>query len=174
MTSSNLATYSPQDVSIVISQGNNSHVVSGFAEDMIVGIERNTDTYLRYTGADNTSTRIYVADRSVKITLHLQQTSVSNAILSQLFENDRASKSSSTLFAVLVKDNTGMTLVHSTECYISRLPNSDFGNNMKIREWVIEAVDADYFIGGNSPFTPEDAAVFTALGGTIPSAFAPS
>ena len=74
MAFNRLATFAPNDVTIVISQASTglSYIVSGYSEDSIVGIERNAETYTLYTGADNTNTRIYNANTAAKITLSLQ------------------------------------------------------------------------------------------------------
>jgi len=98
MASQYTSTFSPQDVTVVISQGTFSHIVSGFSEDSIVTVEKNSDTYSLYTGADDTNSRVYQANTSAMITLPLQQTSNSNDILSQLYENDRASRDASGCF----------------------------------------------------------------------------
>lgn len=167
MASSYTATFSPQDVTIVISQGDFSHIVSGFSEDSIVTVERNSDTYSLYTGADDTNSRIYQPNTSSMITIPLQQTSNSNDILSQLYANDRAAKDSTGMFSITVKDNSGRSLFFAQEAFIARLPDAQFGNTMQLREWQVQAVRLDAIFGGNSLFTPEDAASLEQLGGTV-------
>jgi hypothetical protein len=169
MASTFTSTFAPNDVTVVISQGAFSHVVSGFSEDSIVSIERNSDTFSLYTGADDTNTRIYQADTSAMITLPLQQTSNSNDILSQLYENDRASRDSTGLFNITVKDNSGRSTFFAEEAFIAVVPNSSFGNTMQLREWQIQAVRLQTFNGGNAKFSPEDQAAFEEIGGTVES-----
>ena len=90
MSTQRLATFAPNDVTVVITQRSSgiAHIVSGYSEDSIVNIERSAETFTMYTGADNTSTRIYNANKSATVTLSLQQTSASNDILSLLYAND--------------------------------------------------------------------------------------
>ena len=167
MASKYTSTFSPQDVTVVISQGTFSHIVSGFSEDSIVTVERNSDTYSLYTGADDTNSRIYQADTSAMIMLPLQQTSNSNDILSQLYLNDKANRDSSGLFAITIKDNSGRSLFFAEEAFISVVPDASFGNTMQLREWSIQAVRLDATFGGNANFTPEDAESFEQLGGVV-------
>lgn len=169
MTAQRLATFAPNDVTIIISQASSgiAHIISGFSEDSIVQIERNAETFTMYTGADNTSTRIYNANKSAKLTVSLQQTSASNDILSQLYANDAATRNSSGLFSVHVKDLSGRSDYFSDDAYIGVVPNSNFANSMQTRDWVIHAHNLDTVIGGNSIFTPEDQATLAALGGVV-------
>lgn len=173
MASKYTSTFSPQDVTVVISQGNFSHIVSGFSEDSIVTVERNSDTFMLYTGADDTNSRIYMPNTSAMITLPLQQTSNSNDILSQLYANDRASRDSSGMFSITVKDNSGRSLFFATEAFIGRVPDASFGNSMQLREWQIQAVRLDVTFGGNANFTPEDAEALEQLGGTVENKWLP-
>ena len=173
MASAYTSTFAPNDVTVVISQGDFSHVVSGFSEDSIVTIERNSDTFSLYTGADDTNTRIYQANTSGMITLPLQQTSNSNDILSQLYENDRASRDSSGMFAITVKDNSGRSVFFAEEAFIGRVPDASFGNSMNLREWQIQAVRLKVTFGGNAYFTPEDQASLEQLGGQVEEKWLP-
>lgn len=169
MAFNRLATFAPNDVTIVISQQSTglSYVVSGFSEDSIVSIERNAETYSLYTGADNTNTRIYNANTSAKITMSLQQTSSGNDILSSLYLNDAASRDSTGLFSISVVDNSGRSTYFSEEAYIAVVPNSEFGNKMQTRDWVIEATRLDTYIGGNSKLSAEDSGALVQLGQTV-------
>lgn len=166
MTQQRVATFAPADVTIVISQESSgiAHILSGFSEDSIVQIERNAETFTMYTGADNTSTRIYNANTSAKLTISLQQTSASNDILSALYRNDAATRNSSGLFTLQVKDNSGRSNFFSDDAYIGVVPNSSFNNSMQTREWVLHAHNLQSDIGGNAVISPEDQATLAALG----------
>lgn len=169
MTAQRLSTYAPNDITIIITQESSgiAHIMSGFSEDSIVQIERVAETFTMYTGADNTSTRIYNANKSAKLTVALQQTSASNDILSQLYANDAATRNSTGLFSIHVKDLSGRSDYFSDDAYIGVVPNSAFANSMQTREWVIHAHNLETYIGGNAVFTPEDAATLTTLGGAV-------
>jgi hypothetical protein len=169
MTAQHLSTFAPADVTIVISQSSSgiAHIISGYSQDSIVQVERSAETYTMYTGADNTSTRIYNANKSAKLSISLQQTSASNDILTQLYLNDAATRNSTGLFSIQVKDNSGRSNYFSDDAYIAVVPNSNFANSMQVRDWIIQAHNLDSIIGGNAVFTPEDVATLTTLGGTV-------
>ena len=164
MTTSRVATLSPIDVTVVISQAGFTHVVSGYAEDSNIMVERGADNFEKHVGVDNKTSRIYKADKSGMITLTLAQTSVSNDVLDQLQRNDSNARNSSQLFSVIVKDGSGRSVYHSQETWVSKPPNSQFGASMNSREWVLQASDMTSFIGGNAPISAEDVASLEALG----------
>lgn len=169
MATQRLATFAPNDVNVVITQRSSgiAHIVSGYSEDSIVNIERVAETFTMYTGADNTSTRIYNANKSATVTLSLQQTSASNDILSLLYSNDSASRNSSGLFSLQISDASGRSRYFSDDAYVGVVPNSAFGNSMQTRDWVLHAHNLDTYIGGNAVLSPEDQDVITTLGGSI-------
>lgn len=173
MASTNLATFSPQDVTVTIIQASTglSHTISGYAEDTFVTVDRNSETFDMYTGADETYTRIYKPDTSAQVTISLQQTSNSNDILSLLYLNDKATRNSSGLFSIIVKDNSGRSYFFAAEAYIGVVPSSEFGSSMKLREWVIHAVRMEQYLGGNSKVNPEDESAVDLLGGSIAADF---
>ena len=65
-------------------------------------------------------------------------------------------------------------MIYAEEAYISKLPDASFTTGIENRDWVITAVRSDYFLGGNSRFSPEDAATLETLGGTIAPEWLPS
>lgn len=162
MTSTRLSTYAPNQVTIVVSQDDWTHVVSQYSEDSIVTIERNAETFTLYTGADDTSTRIFNANSSGNITIALQQTSASNDVFNAIYERDRGTRNG--LFNITVRDNSGRSEYYAEEAYIGVIPNSAFANSMQTREWVIHAPRLDHVIGGNSLVSDEDKATLNALG----------
>lgn len=168
-SSQRLATFAPNQVYITITQESTgiSHTLSGFSEDSIVNIERMAETYTLYTGADNTSTRVYNASKSATVTLSLQQSSASNDVLSLLYQNDSAAPSSDGLFSIYITDAGGRSRYFSDNAYVGVVPNSPFANSMQTRDWVIHAHDLETTIGGNAILTPEDQETILALGGTI-------
>lgn len=169
MTTQRLATFAPNDVTVVITQRSSgiAHIVSGYSEDSIVNIERTAETFTMYTGADNTSTRIYNANKSATVTLSLQQTSASNDILSLLYANDSATRNSSGLFSLQISDSSGRSRYFSDDAYVGVVPNSQFGNSMQVRDWVLHAHNLDTYIGGNAILSPEDQDTISVLGGVV-------
>lgn len=169
MTQQRVSTYAPNDITIVISQESSgiSHIASGYSEDSIVQVERNAETFTMYTGADNYSTRVFNANNSAKITLSLQQTSATNDVLTQIYKNDVATRNSTGMFSIHIKDNSGRSDYFSDDAYIGVVPNSNFNNSMQTREWVIHAHNLETLIGGNGTISPEDQATLAALGDVV-------
>lgn len=169
MATQRIATFAPNSVIVTITHEASgiSHVVQGFSEDSIVNIERNAETFTMYTGADNTSTRIYNANKSAMLTLSLQQTSASNDVLSLLYQNDSASPSSEGLFSISVTDASGRSRYFSDDAYIGVVPNSPFANSMQTRDWIIHAHNLETYIGGNALVSPEDQDTISTLGGVL-------
>lgn len=173
MASTRLATFAPNEVTIIITQESTgfSHSLSGFAENNIVTIDRNSETFAMYKGADDTPTRIYNSDTGLKVTVHLTQTSNSNDILSQLYINDKNTRDG--LFSILISDNSGRSRYFAEEAYIGVVPNAAYGSDMQSREWVIHAPRSDVYMGGNAKFTPDDANALEKLGATVADKWLP-
>lgn len=157
-----LSTFAPNELSIVLLGNGWQHVLSGFAEDSIVSIERQSDTFNMYVGADDTPTRIYQANTAMMVTASLAQTSESNDVLSAVYNKDRETRDG--LFSILVVDNSGRSRYFAEEAYVGNVPNTSYGNSMQVFEWVIHAPKSDINIGGNSKLSASVQATLTALG----------
>ena len=101
------------------------------------------------------------------MTISLAQTSVSNDILDQLQRNDANARNSSQLFSITVKDGSGRSVYFAQEAWVSKIPNSQFGSGINMREWIIQSANMDSFIGGNAPISAEDVSSLEAIGGTV-------
>lgn len=169
MASKQLSSYSPYDVSVIITRGNLSHTVTGFAEDSFITVAQAMARWDLYTGGDNTNTRIHKNNTSATISLSLQQTSASNDIMTLLHKSDVASRDSSGLFTVFIRDNSGRSFFHAEQAYIAVVPSATFGTTMQTREWEIHAVVVDTYLGGNQKIDGIDQAAIESLGGTVDS-----
>lgn len=167
MASNLTSTLSPYDLTLVITQGDLTHVVTGFMEDQIVTIDQQMPRFELYTGADNTTTRIHKNNTSATVTLHLQQASNSNDILSLLLQRDLETRDSSGMFNFTIKDNSGRSLYHALEAYIANVPNASHGTTMQSREWVIHTPKMTTYVGGNAKMDSADQASVTTLGSTV-------
>lgn len=162
-----LASYSPEDVAIIISTNGFSHTINGYADGGFVSISRLVLGSEPYSGADVTNARVVRANKNATITLSLAQTSESNDILSQLLQNDSVSRDSTWLFSVLVKDNTGRSQYFSRQCYIGGHPDSSFSTTIDSRDWLIHCVKLEQNIGGNGQLTPSALDEITSIGGEV-------
>ena len=173
MTTQALASYSPLDVVAIITQESTgvSHRIVGFAEDSFINVERDSGTWSHNTGADNFSTRTYMANTSGKATLSLQQGSPSNDVLMALHLRDAASRNSSGIFSIIIKDGSGRSVYSSSQAYIGTVPNSPFGKEAGTRDWVINCTAVDTYLGGNSLVNPEDVDTLAALDVNVDTAW---
>lgn len=162
-----LASYSPEDVSIIVSVNGFSHSINGYADGTFVNITRLVLGSEPYSSSDNANARVVRANYNATITLSLAQTSESNDILSQLLRNDSITRDSTWLFSVLIKDNTGRSHYFSRQCYIGGHPDSNFSTTIDNRDWLIHCTKLEQNIGGNGQVTPTSLEELRAIGGDV-------
>lgn len=122
--------------------------MSGFADGTFLLVDRDEDAFVKVTGADGTSTRVKSNNRAGTLTLTLKQSSPSNDVLSGFAILDELSNSG--VVPVLVKDLSGNSLYFSATGWIQKMPASEFGKEINNREWIIDLVDVDMFVGSNA------------------------
>lgn len=137
-------TYDPKRISIVIG----SHIVSGYAEDTFLSIEPTGDGTQSTSGADGEVARSLSNNRLHRITLTLQQTSMSNNALSDLLALDRASGGGG-IVPLQVRDLRGDSLFAASQAWVVQNPTQEFGSEVGDREWNLDAVETDSYVGGN-------------------------
>lgn len=136
-------TYSPKDILVTVGGA----IITGYANGAFVQVEQAEDQVSLVVGSDGEATRTVSANRSGSITITLQQTSESNAILSGFHQRDMLDKAG--IFPVLVKDNLGKSLYTAETAWVRKMPNAEFGNESGTREWVIDTDRLIPFEGGN-------------------------
>lgn len=138
-----LRTYDPKEVSIIAG----GEIVQGYADGTFISIERDEDTWALQIGADGEGARSKSNNRSGTITLTLQQTSASNAILNALAQADELSNGG--VFSVLVRDNNGGSLAAAETAWIQKPSNQEYGREAGEREWVIRTDNLSLATLGN-------------------------
>lgn len=172
--SDNLNIYSPNDITVTLTRDDGFvHIVSGYSEDTMVSVEPMAEAFNMYTSADNKSTLIFNANKTATVTLTLNQTSETNDVLSQAYEEFVATKSPSKLFTISVKDNNGRSLYVSPQAFIGKRPTAVFANSMQNREWTLLCHNMSQYSGGNSKFSPSAAQAIDLLGGNVEERWAP-
>jgi hypothetical protein len=136
-------TYNPVDVAVVVA----AIPISGFADGTFIIAARDNPAFTKGSGADGEGWRAKSNDRTGTVTLTLLQTSVSNDALSALAALDEASGDG--VGPLLVKDNSGRTLIAAETCWVEKIADSEFAREVTNREWVIHTDRLNVFVGGN-------------------------
>ena len=136
-------TYDPANV--IISIG--GFPMSGFADGTFVTVARDEDIFAKVTGADGEVSRAKSNNRSGSLSLTLQQTSMSNDILSAIALTDEVSNAG--VVPVLVKEIGTSTILMSGEGWVKKMPDAVFSKDVENREWVLDLATLNMFEGGN-------------------------
>lgn len=139
-----LAKYRPDQVAITVA----GVPITGYADDEFVLIENMSDMFDEVVGTDGEVARSPTGDMRVKITVKLLQTSLANAVLSQLLTDDLAAINGQT-FTAQVEDTLGGTLAQGADCWIRGWPKSSFKRKADMREWEIMIATGERFEEGN-------------------------
>lgn len=140
-----LKVYDPKAVSMVFA----GILIGGYSDGTFVKIAANNDSFALLVGADGDATRSKTNDRSGRITFTLQQSSLSNDLLSAAHAADVLTSNGDGIGPLLIKDNSGRTLVTAEKAWIVKQPDADFAREVSMREWIIETDNLVAFLGGN-------------------------
>src|SRR3990170_266492 len=115
----------------------NGIVIEGFVEDEFINAERNESTWTMFSGADGCITRIKNNNKSGTITLTLQKTSDSNAVLDAFRKADESANAGS--FNILIVELPLGDTVLGIASFIEKPPPVTFAGKDEVpsREWVI-------------------------------------
>ena len=157
-----LYTYDPSDVSISVG---GIHTVSGYVDGTFVNIVNNTKPVQTQRAMDGTIERLYTRDEGYTITVTLAQTSVSNNILSTIYNVDKVTRMGKV--PLIIKDGQGQSIFFAADAWISKAPDVSFGKEMQTREWQFETAGAMLAVAGNGDSSAiEDAILLGAA--TLP------
>lgn len=162
-----LATYSPEDVCVVISNSSFYHVINGTADGTFINISREVPASTLYVGSDLTTARVIRGNKASTVTLSLHHASESNDVLSALLSNDEQTRDNTWLFNLTIKDNTGRSLYFSPQAFISMEPDRSFSTAIDNRDWGIQCVALSGVTGGNGVLTADTNGVLGDLGITV-------
>lgn len=159
-----LASYSPEDVSIILSNDRFTHKISGYVDGSFITISRAIPHATLYTGADATNARVVRDVRNYDITLTLHSAADSNDVLTQLMHLDAQSRDGSDLFSITIKDEIGRTIGSAPTAFIGTHPDVEFSTEISDRPWVIHTVGTELIIGGNRKLDSNTWGSLTDLG----------
>lgn len=165
-----IGNFAPDEFTIIISQGEFVHQVSGFADGTFINMERITPTSEPYIGAGKSGafgrTKRSITAMNVNITLNMY--SQSNTVLQQLQLADaRDVFSNDWVFNCTISDPSGQTKMSTSSAIIIAPPTVNFGTSTETRDWTIYMFGSDLFIGGNMKMDPAAVAAVEAAGGFI-------
>ena len=167
---SQLASYRPSSIVIAISHPatNTSHIVGGMAKDSMVSIEYPEAVWTEKVLNNGETVRTHSKDNTLRLTLHLDQTSASNDFLSALSKyDDKDLTGRDGIFTCTFADKSSRTFAYSAECFIKRPMTYEFGSDTSVRDWIIVLSNADQYLGGSGRVEPELLEALSALGVTI-------
>jgi hypothetical protein len=131
-----IANYDPSKIVFIVG----GVPITGFADGTFITIEPMTEGFTSMVGSDGEVARTISTDNRLKITCALMQTSNSNQVLSNLYLVDRLSGRG--VFAMLVEDLIGGTIMASGQSWIVKQATAKFGKTTESREWEFCAVPA--------------------------------
>jgi hypothetical protein len=138
-----MPTYDPNKVAVVF----NGHQCHGFVKGTFVKVSRHEDAFKLQVGADGEDARVRNRDRSGQVEVTLQQTSISNDVLSGMAVLDETA--SGGYGSLMIKDIQGTTLCTAARAWIKKMADEDLGAELGQRTWIIETGNLAMFVGGN-------------------------
>lgn len=138
-----MKTYDPQQVQVIVG----GRLITGFAEDTFVEVERSEDMWSLKMGVDGEGTRSKSNNKSGQIRITLMSSSPSNAILQGFADADELNNGG--LVPAMVKDGNGSDLALAEQAYIKKLPTLGKGKEIAGNQWVLETDVLKLNHGGN-------------------------
>lgn len=121
----------------------------GYADGEFVRLEKSEDDFTTVVGTDGSVTRSKTNNQLWTITIRLMQSSQGNDALSALRLADLKGQNGAGVGTLLIRDRQGTTLFLASKAWISKPPSQSFDREAKEREWTLQAVADQQFIGGN-------------------------
>ena len=138
------ARYNPDQVAITVG----GVLIQGYADGEFITIEQITPGVQEECGTDGEVAVSLSNDRRLKIVIKLLQTSQSNPVLSQIY-NNFINDPNGEFVVVQVEDTGGGTSAYGAESWVVAMPNSSFDRTAKGREWEIHVANGTRNEAGN-------------------------
>lgn len=137
--------WDPDQVDVIIG----GFTMSGFADNSMIEFEEDGDRFNEVDGVDGTMTRSKKSVRKATLTIHLQNVSNSNDILSALLETDLATPGGAGVVAGLIRDKNGATVYAISKMWVMGLPKDEMSDKATDRPWKIRCTQYKAFLGGS-------------------------
>lgn len=138
-----MPSWDPQQITLSFK----GYEISGFMDGTFITAARAEDTWSISVGAQGDVVRVLNRNTSGTIVVTLQQTSMSNGILSQILAEDEQFYTG--IGDVQIKDLRGNTLIHGEEAWVMKPADAGFGKELEAREWTLLVSKLDMKIEGN-------------------------
>lgn len=136
-------TYNPASVTFIYA----AKIITGFADDSAIVVERMSDTWNDSVGTDGYVTRARSNDNRGTITLTLAQTSPSNDDLQALALADELTGQGAA--ECLLRDASGRTICSGDSAWLVKPSQVEFGRSITNRQWVLRVSNLIMAVGGN-------------------------
>lgn len=140
---SNILTYSPADVKLILC----GYVLTGILSVTLQW--KGARPFRVVKGIRGKHTRVFNPDLYATVVVEVLQTSITNDIFTSILVQDRRNQSARLEFGV--NDKSGTTFYQSTECFLGAYPDIGLSGDLQTYKWEIECLDfIDGGIGGNA------------------------
>lgn len=140
---SNILTYSPSDVKLILC----GYILTGIVSVTLQW--KGARPFTVHRGIRGKHTRVFNPDLYATVTVEVLQTSITNDIFTSTLVQDRRNQSARLEFSV--NDKSGTTFYQSTECFVGAYPDIGLSGELGTNKWEIECLDfIDGGIGGNA------------------------
>lgn len=123
-------------------------ILGGYANDTFIEVERDEDSFMKYTGALGDVARSRNLNRGGKITITLMAVSPTNDALANLAQDDEDFGQNYLPFEI--RDDSGNMFVHAEIAWIQKMPKIDRGKESGTVQWVFDCADVAVYVGGNN------------------------
>jgi hypothetical protein len=169
-----LSSYRPSSIVVAITHPatNTSHIVGGLAKDSMVSIEYPDAAWTEKTLNYGETVRTHSLDNTLRMTLHVDQTSPTNDFLDALAKFDEKDPTGlEGIFTCTFADKSSRTYAYSSESFIKRPMSYEFGSDTSVRDWIVVLTNADQKLGGSGKVDDELVSSLATLGVDIDDAW---
>lgn len=114
--------------------------LEGYAEGSMISWEYSEDRFKKVKGLDGVISRSKVAGIYITLTVHLMNTSRSNAYLTGIHTQDVLSPGGAGVGSLMFLDENGASLIATDEAWIDGFPSGEITDQASPREWKITVV----------------------------------
>ena len=139
-----LATYSPEDVTILVA---GIVPITGLAAGSFLTISKNMQPFTTQRTSDGQVARLYNNDQTYTISIALHSAAESNDVLTKISLLDQTLLKGK--FPLFIKDTKGTSFFFSTTTWIEAEPDQEFSDEITTRTWILRSSQAVTNIGSN-------------------------